>query len=120
MRPLVASFGAALLSAPASCRNPGPSLCQRFELPRTRVSRAFQAVHGMTPLQWLRERRLELARQELLSADFPRSAVKRAALSFRHWHFGRFAAAYRARFGELPSETLARRDIGGSPQRAMH
>ena len=114
MRPLVASFGEALLAAPAECRNPGPALCARFKLPRARVDRAFKAVHGVTPLEWLRARRLELAREELLSADTPRSAVKRAALSFRHWHFGRFAAAYRARFGELPSETLMRR--GSSPQ----
>ena len=60
----------------------------------------------MTPLQWLRERRLDFARAEFLAAADPRSAVKRAALYYRHWHLGRFAAAYRARFGELPSATL--------------
>jgi len=105
-RRFVAAFAEALLAAPPSCRNPVPTLCRHHGVAPWRACRAFQAVHGMTPLQWLRERRLDFARAELLAAADPRSAVKRVALSYRQWHFGRFAAAYRARFGELPSETL--------------
>jgi AraC family ethanolamine operon transcriptional activator len=46
-----------------------------------------------------------LVRQQLL-ADAP--SVKVAALTYGFWPLSDFFGSYRALFGELPSETLAR------------
>lgn len=68
---------------------------------------AFRRELGTTPMAYLRGRRLEAAREDLLAAE-PGDGV--AAVAMRHGfsHLGRFAAAYRARFGETPSSTLRR------------
>jgi AraC-like DNA-binding protein len=60
-------------------------------------------------MSYVRRRRLEHARDELLSLD-PAAGVKVIDVALRHGftHTGRFAAAYRARFGESPSVTLRR------------
>lgn len=58
---------------------------------------------GLTPMQLLRQIRLERARQLLAAGIAP--SVAAAAMEVGCTHLGRFAAAYRAHFGELPSET---------------
>jgi AraC-like DNA-binding protein len=70
---------------------------------------AFRRQLGSTPMSYVRRRRLEHARDELLSLD-PAAGVKVIDVALRHGftHTGRFAAAYRARFGESPSVTLRR------------
>ncbi len=69
--------------------------------------RAFQRHRGCTPGEFLNDRRLELARGMLLSpSQF--DTVKAIALACGFAHVGRFAAVYKARFGEAPSETLRR------------
>jgi transcriptional regulator GlxA family with amidase domain len=68
---------------------------------------AFRASHGITPRQLLAEIRLEEARARLLAPE-AEMTVTDAALASGFAHFGRFAAAYRERYGELPSETLRR------------
>ena len=70
---------------------------------------AFRRELGRTPVGYLREARLDAAQQELLRAD-PAGGVTVAAVAAR-WGFGhpgRFATAYRARFGEPPGTTLHR------------
>jgi TolB-like protein len=52
--------------------------------------------------------RLDLARRELLRAQ-PVASVTDIAERCRFNHLGRFAAAYRERYGEVPSATLQRR-----------
>ncbi|OOB91280.1 AraC family transcriptional regulator [Rathayibacter sp. VKM Ac-2630] len=67
---------------------------------------AFRRHFGRTPLGYLRDVRLDRARDELLHADPDTTTV--AAVSAR-WGFvnaGRFAGAYVQRFGEYPLETL--------------
>ncbi|MHC1561028.1 AraC family transcriptional regulator [Actinomycetospora sp. C-140] len=68
---------------------------------------AFRRELGTTPMAYLRDRRLEAAREDLLAAA-PGDGV--AAIAMRHGfsHLGRFAAAYRERFFEAPSATLRR------------
>lgn len=68
---------------------------------------AFRRELGTTPMAYLRTRRLDAVREDLLAAG-PGAGV--AAIAMRHGfsHLGRFAAAYRVRFGEAPSVTLRR------------
>jgi AraC-like DNA-binding protein len=67
---------------------------------------AFTAVHGISLHTYLRLRRLDMVRAQLLRTRAAPGRVKAAALSHGFWHLGRFTAVYRARFGELPSQTL--------------
>ncbi|MCP8940524.1 AraC family transcriptional regulator [Alsobacter sp. SYSU M60028] len=67
----------------------------------------FRAVHGVTPGVYLRNLRLERARALLLDLGDESSVADVARACGLH-HLGEFGAAYRARFGERPSETLRR------------
>ncbi len=71
--------------------------------------RAFQRRHGQGPMAFLRSRRLHAVHRALLASDHPLVTVARLALQYGFHHLGRFAAAYRAEFGESPGETLRRR-----------
>ncbi|MFM8890856.1 MAG: AraC family transcriptional regulator [Planctomycetia bacterium] len=81
-------------------------LAERSGVSSRSVERAFLRT-GCTPLQYLRGVRLELARR-MLADPAPLATVADAAIAAGFTHLGRFAAAYRRRFGELPSQTLVR------------
>ena len=74
--------------------------------PRT-LQKHFRRFLGRTPLDFLRERRFEMARKELLVAE-PEVSVSEIALRCGLSHLGRFASEYSKRYGESPSETLRR------------
>lgn len=66
----------------------------------------FREHRGCSPMQFLTERRLTLARTRLLGE--PTSSITRIALDCGFEHLGRFSARYRAHFGESPSATRSR------------
>lgn len=68
----------------------------------------FQRSHGVSPMQLLREIRLDRVRRDLLNAG-SEGNVTQIALAWGFEHLGRFAASYRERFGESPRETLQHR-----------
>ena len=68
---------------------------------------AFAAHRGKAPRDVLTEMRLDAAHRCLISAS-PDESVTDVALACGFAHLSRFAAAYRRRFGEPPSGTLAR------------
>ena len=68
---------------------------------------AFMEARAMGPRDVLLRMRLERARERLLSAG-PAETVTSIALDCGFAHLGRFPAAYRRAFGELPAEMLAR------------
>lgn len=79
------------------------------------LSRAYQEQYGTSPMAALRTLRLEKIRQDL-SDPGEESSVADTALRWGYAHLGRFAAAYRERFGEAPHETLRRvRDASATP-----
>jgi len=70
------------------------------------VQHAFQRQLGTTPMAYLRQVRLERARQELRAASPAHTTVTEIA---NRWGFpspSRFTAHYRAAYGELPRDTL--------------
>jgi AraC-like DNA-binding protein len=69
---------------------------------------AFQNRFGCSPLAWVRRRRLEQVRAELLAAG-ETTSIRDIAARYGFRQEGHFARSYRLQFGELPSETLARR-----------
>jgi AraC-like DNA-binding protein len=75
---------------------------------------SFQAVHGMSPRQYLQRVRLDRARQTIL-AQGDAASVTKAAMDCGFMHLSRFSQVYWRTFGELPSETAARRHSKGTP-----
>lgn len=68
---------------------------------------AFRRELDTTPMAYLRAVRLEAAHRDLVAGD-PRTGATVAAIAAR-WRFphrGRFAAAYRHRYGQDPATTL--------------
>ena len=70
---------------------------------------AFGKAHGCGPMAWLRARRLQAVHDSLWADARARPAIADTALRFGFTHLGEFSRAYRTRFGETPSATLARR-----------
>jgi AraC-like DNA-binding protein len=67
----------------------------------------FKDAYGVSPMQYLRSVRFDRVRDALLSATHADS-VSAIALGWGFTHLGRFSVEYRQRYGESPSETLAR------------
>lgn len=66
----------------------------------------FQKYYGVSPMTYLRNVRLDRARLRLTQPGAGKVSVTAVALECGFGHLGKFARAYRDRFGELPSETL--------------
>lgn len=72
------------------------------------LSQAFREYRGLTPIEALREKRLQGVRAELLLAS-PGATVRAVADAWGFVNMGMFAGLYKRRFGETPSETLRRK-----------
>ncbi|MEV0091975.1 AraC family transcriptional regulator [Streptomyces sp. NPDC050738] len=87
------------------------------------LQEAFRRYAGTTPLGHLRDVRLARVHEELRRADPAGLTVGEVAWRWGFTHLGRFAARYRARYGESPSRTLRYPDcaraerIAGPPRR---
>lgn len=71
------------------------------------LSDGFQRFRGISPRDFLRDQRLDGLHKALLAAG-PGETVTSVAGAWGYVNFGAMAGQYRARFGELPSVTLAR------------
>jgi AraC-like DNA-binding protein len=70
------------------------------------LQESFRQHVGMPPLTYLRRLRLDEVHAELSRSDPGRAGVSEIAYRWGFTHLGRFAGAYRARFGVTPSQTL--------------
>ena len=70
---------------------------------------AFQDVLGATPLQYIRSRRLNRVRKQLLEESRKNWTIARLAYENGFRHLGNFASDYKKLFGELPSQTVENR-----------
>lgn len=69
---------------------------------------AFKLHRGVSPMQMLRDIRLERARDDLQRHTEQTTSVTDTALRWGFTHLGRFAVTYKQRFGESPYQTLRR------------
>ncbi len=67
----------------------------------------FRRYRGTTLLEFIRVQRLQAARTALMHATAS-TRITDVALDAGYTHLSRFAGEYKARYGELPSETLRR------------
>jgi AraC-like DNA-binding protein len=90
-------------------------LCRAAAVSERTLEYAFKEVMGLTPMTYLVRLRLHRVRQALLAGTQGSTTVSAEALNWGFWHFGEFSRAYKACFGELPSDTLRRKP--DEPQR---
>lgn len=76
-------------------------------VPARTLYHGFERFMGSSPMRWLRLRRLESARADIIASD---GEISVTALANQYWigHGGRFASMYREIYGEPPSATLGR------------
>jgi len=80
-------------------------LCSDLQVSRRTLHRAFQQTLGMGPSAYPRLPRLSAVHHALMAANPVYGSVTQAALDYGFTDLGRFAAAYKKMFGELPSQT---------------
>jgi len=85
-----------------------PELSRAIGVEPRQLRRACQAILGVTPVSHLQTLRLSEVRRTLATPDGAASTITEVASRFGFHELGRFAAAYRAAFGEHPSETRQR------------
>jgi AraC-like DNA-binding protein len=85
-----------------------PSLCKTISVPERTLRECCKEFLGMSPTRYQLLRRLNLARSALRRADPETTSVAEIARNLHFLELGRFAVAYRAVFGEMPSATLRR------------
>ena len=83
-------------------------MCKAAFVSERTLQYAFREILGMTPMAYLMRLRLHRVRQALRAATYGSTTVSAEALKWGFWHFGEFSHAYKACFGDLPSETLKR------------
>lgn len=85
-------------------------VCTELEVPRRTLQQSFEDVFGLSPVRVLRALRLNGVRRAL--RELPEDAaatIADVAAEWGFWHLSHFSAAYKALFGELPSQTLKNR-----------
>ena len=86
-------------------------LCSALKVSRRSLHRAFAGTLGIGPAAYLRRRRLSAIRSILSRCDTATISIGDLAFEYGFPETGRFAAYYRAHFGETPSETLRSRSV---------
>jgi len=75
------------------------------------LQEGFRRAMSDTPMAYLRQLRLDQIHKELSDAEPGSVTVTEVAARWGISHFGRFAASYRRRFSERPSDTMRRTSI---------
>ena len=68
---------------------------------------AFRTYRDTTPTEYVINARLDRARSLLIGAK-PDTTITSVCIACGMFHFGRFSARYKARFGETPTQTLSK------------
>lgn len=79
-------------------------IAQAAQVPPRTLQNNFRRYRSYTPMQYLRDQRLDLAHKRLKQSG-PDDKVVDIAFQCGITHLGRFASEYEVRYGELPSKT---------------
>lgn len=83
-------------------------VCQAIKASKSAVSYGFQDIFGMSPMAYLKIRRLNGVRHALKMSHPAADSVVGIANRYGFWHMGHFSSDYKRMFGESPSQTLQR------------
>lgn len=86
-------------------------LCRVTAVSERALEYAFKQTLGLAPVAYLARLRLHRVRNALQTPARGNQTVSAVAMDWGFWHFGEFSLAYKACFGELPSETLRRHRV---------
>ncbi len=94
----------------ANCDRPLylPEICTAIDVAERTLRACCEEHLGMAPIRYLTIRRMHLVHRALRRAEPSQTTITRVATDHGFWELGRFSVAYRALFGESPSETLRR------------
>jgi AraC family transcriptional regulator, ethanolamine operon transcriptional activator len=84
-------------------------LCRFAGASERTLERAFTERFGLPPAHYVKANRLNGARSDLYRDHDPPMKIADVANKWGFWHLGQFAHDYRIWFGELPSDTYARK-----------
>ena len=85
-----------------------PEWCKAVGASQRTLEYAFRETFDLTPLAFLRLRRLHEVRRRLFTSCHKGASVADIAHEQGFYELGRFASDYQRLFGELPSQTLRR------------
>ena len=83
-------------------------LCDLVHMSRRSLQYSFEDVIGNSPLQYLKNFRLNAARRQLINGLAEHQSIAAVAADHGFWHAAQFAADYKHLFGENPSSTVNR------------
>jgi len=83
-------------------------ICSALGVSAQTLRRSCEEQIGMGPVEYLRSRRMQLVHRALRRRNQGTATVSAIARSYGFRALGRFAASFRAIYGELPSATLRR------------
>ncbi|NEP59522.1 MAG: helix-turn-helix transcriptional regulator [Symploca sp. SIO2G7] len=84
-------------------------LAQNLGSSTSALSYGFQDLFGMSPMRYLKVRRLNTVRQRLKASDPESCKIATLASEFGFYSPSHFTKDYKTMFGELPSETLRKK-----------
>jgi AraC family ethanolamine operon transcriptional activator len=88
------------------------ALCRIAGASERTLHYAFVERYGLPPARFMKACRLNGARRDLGRIDSQTVKISDVANKWGFWHMGQFAKDYRFWFGELPSETCRRNQVG--------
>jgi AraC-like DNA-binding protein len=95
-------------------------LCAEVGAAQRTLNLACEEFLGQSATRYARGRRLDHVRHCLLMSAPDATTVTEVAMRYGFWELGRFAQAYRLRFGEHPSKTLKRNATLAELRHASH
>jgi AraC-like DNA-binding protein len=93
-----------------------PDICLALRVSRRELEYAFRSTFDTSPREFLHKLRLNAIHRALRHSD-PTNSIIGIAFDHGITHLSRFAADYRALFGEKPSDTLRTRRFDPAPAR---
>ena len=82
-----------------------PEIVRVADVSASTLTRSFRRKYGVSPIAFMKQRRLEMARGQLLTSRDQGKTVTAIAMEYGFYHLGQFAVDYRKMFGESPSDT---------------
>ncbi len=86
-------------------------ICRHAGASRRSLECIFRSILGMGPGAYIRNLQLNRVRRDLLSGVRNGVSIGDIAAQYGVWHWSRFSQNYKLLFGELPSQTRARRAL---------
>nr|WP_299161693.1 helix-turn-helix domain-containing protein [uncultured Eudoraea sp.] len=82
-------------------------LCRNAHVSERTLDYVFKEKYQVSPIEYIKAIKLNEVKKELLQSK--EQLISSVAAKYGFWHMWQFAADFRKRFGELPSEVQKRR-----------